>query len=480
MCYAHGSIDQVVQVCPMCRVFPHPRYSPSPLPPPSSPPLPRCPHQRDICRNRELHPRIDVSYLKNAEGSSLLACYPAHSYPISSSRLFQWLWLLQGRRCPGLAPSSPHHILFQWARTNPPAQQAGYFNQGWPGCCRPPTTHEARSIIRPADWRSVSIIHQVPIPPEIKAAFDSLGMRGSPTPATARSPGVAPRVAAVPALDRRYGDLITPSKTSTLGRKSSISTKPRTSSPKQIYATLNPNLSRSVSATGISSSVPSSSAMEQYRRHASERRIDGVHSSQSSPKWKNIDLEASISPKRSSACRGPSVTPSTTSVSLSKVIADGRSQQPIQRRSTVSNTQVTPSKSSPMRVADRPAPTFPTRSGKKDDDTSSASSSSGSSDGIGSMSDSTVTSDGGFTDYLSDESEAELQRQAEARAALVAQNQAEELEFKAVRQQLAHIDLRPPKSWNPTNITTPRLSKEAPIAYPSRTNPLPVTPGAQA
>jgi len=75
------------------------------------------------------------------------------------------------------------------------------------------------------------------------------------------------------------------------------------------------------------------------------------------------------------------------------------------------------------------------------------------------MTDSTVTSDGGFTDYLSDESEAELQRQAEARAALLAQNQAEELEFKAARQQLAHIDLRPPKTWNPTNITnntTPR------------------------
>ncbi|EEB93523.1 hypothetical protein MPER_07803 [Moniliophthora perniciosa FA553] len=77
------------------------------------------------------------------------------------------------------------------------------------------------------------------------------------------------------------------------------------------------------------------------------------------------------------------------------------------------------------------------------------------------MSDSTVTSDGGFTDYLSDESEAELQRPAEARAALLAQNQAEELEFRAARQQLAHVDLRPPKSWNPANITNnnsaPRL-----------------------
>jgi len=78
---------------------------------------------------------------------------------------------------------------------------------------------------------------------------------------------------------------------------------------------------------------------------------------------------------------------------------------------------------------------------------SSASSSSGSEQG--SMTDSTVTSDGGFTDYLSDESEAELQRQAEAKAALVAQNQAEEQEFKAARQQLAYIDLFPPKSWNP-------------------------------
>ena len=87
---------------------------------------------------------------------------------------------------------------------------------------------------------------------------------------------------------------------------------------------------------------------------------------------------------------------------------------------------------------------------------SSASSSSSGSGGSsrGSMTDSTVTSDGGFTDYLSDESEAELQRQAEVKAAIVAQNQAEEQEFKAARQQLADVDLRPPKSWNhPTSNT---------------------------
>jgi len=82
----------------------------------------------------------------------------------------------------------------------------------------------------------------------------------------------------------------------------------------------------------------------------------------------------------------------------------------------------------------------------------SSASSSGSDSGsssLGSMTDGTVTSDGGFTDYLSDESEAELQRQAEVKAAIVAQNQAEEQEFKAARQQLADVDLRPPRSWNP-------------------------------
>lgn len=76
------------------------------------------------------------------------------------------------------------------------------------------------------------------------------------------------------------------------------------------------------------------------------------------------------------------------------------------------------------------------------------------------MTDSTVTSDGGFTDYLSDESDAELQRQAEARAVLAAQNQAEEAEFKAARQQLAHIGLRPPKSWDAGRLVpTPAMAQ---------------------
>lgn len=92
------------------------------------------------------------------------------------------------------------------------------------------------------------------------------------------------------------------------------------------------------------------------------------------------------------------------------------------------------------------------------DVSSSSESSSDSGSSRGSLSDATVISDGAFTDYLSDESEAELQRQAEAKAALVAQNQAEELEFKAARQQLAGVGLRPPKTWDDTNETIPRAT----------------------
>jgi len=76
MCYVHGSIVQVTSVCPMCKVFKPSgaRYSPVPRQRPAGPASlttglhPRCPHVKDVCRNRSVHPRIDVAYLKNAEG----------------------------------------------------------------------------------------------------------------------------------------------------------------------------------------------------------------------------------------------------------------------------------------------------------------------------------------------------------------------------------------------------------------------------
>lgn len=338
-------------------------------------------------------------------------------------------------------------------------------------------------MIQAADWRSVSIIHQVPIPTDIKAALDSLGPRGSPVPTLSVSGGRAGTgsKAPMPGFDRRNSGNSSPRSGSVSGRTASVSIsgKARGSSPKQSISALGNNLSRTGSGNAISTSVPTSSSMEQHhaqRRQAlldsADKRNEGPHSSQSSPSRKNVDLEASITPKRNSS-RGPSVTPATPSVSLSKVVVNSRPQASVRRRNSISSSNAPVPKSSPPqpRPSDRPSFVVP-RAPKKDGDiSSSASSSSGSSDGMGSMTDSTVTSDGGFTDYLSDESEAELQRQAEARAALVAQNQAEELEFKAARQQLAHIDLRPPKSWNPTNITNntnARLSAGPGATFPAR------------
>ena len=219
------------------------------------------------------------------------------------------------------------------------------------------------------------------------------------------------------------------------------------------------NLSRSSSTSMISSSVPTSMdrspATRKKASTACERRIDGTQSAQSSPSRKPTDIENPDTPRRISSARRPSVTPATTSVSVSKVVADSRSQSnhdaPLKFRASIPG----PVGSSASRNSDQ-VPSFIIPRTSKNEDDCGASSSSGSS-GRSSLTDNTVTSDGGFTDYLSDESEAELQRQAEEKAALFAQMQAEELEFKMARQQLAQIGLRPPKSWNPTNAPSAPL-----------------------
>lgn len=386
----------------------------------------RCPHIRETCRNRALHPRMDVLYLKNAEVDSFNGC--------------------------GYC---------KWARTDPPPppKQSGYNNPGWPGCCRPPSPSEYK-FIPAADWRSVSIIHHVSIPPDIRVVLDGLSNRGSPLPSASPNPGRSNGIGK-PSFDRKNSGTSSPStKSGHLAAKSLTMSSPGRragGSPQPPTNFLSANLSRTSSGTAISASVPNSSAINQHLNQLRpptadlSDRVQGTQSSRSSPSRKHIDLENQVTPRRMSSMRRPTVSPATTSVSVSAIIADNRNQGSVRRRASLSNSNspVTP----PSRNADHPISFVVPRSSKKgDDSSSSASSSSGSSDGNGSMSDCTVTSDGGFTDYLSDESEAELQRQAEARAALVAQNQAEELEFKAARQQLAHVDLRPPKSWNATNI----------------------------
>ncbi|KII95230.1 hypothetical protein PLICRDRAFT_74951, partial [Plicaturopsis crispa FD-325 SS-3] len=167
MCYPQGSIDQAIGVCPMCKVF--------------RPSGARCPHLKDVCRNRALHPRHDVVYLKNAEVQTFNGC--------------------------GYC---------KWARTNPPLKASGYQNPGWPGCCRPPSASEYK-MIPAADWLAVSIVHHVPIPAEIKSLLDTLS-KGTPSPGNVGRGGNGSPSSATPPLDRRNSDNQSPQHKVTPGK----------------------------------------------------------------------------------------------------------------------------------------------------------------------------------------------------------------------------------------------------------------------
>jgi hypothetical protein len=276
----------------------------------------------------------------------------------------------------------------------------------------------------------------------------------------------------MPALDRRNTCSSSPShKANLLLGKSpatAVPSKGRSGgSPQQLTTSLASSNSR---GSGGPSPVPPSTSVEQVQTNrrqthpeSTEKRMDVTHSSHSSPGRKNVDLEASVT-RRNSSSR-PSVSAVANLLSATNLSIDAHPQETqLRRRGSITvSPSISPKPNSGLRPADRAmgsaaSRTQPRRAGS-DISSASSSSSGGSSDGLGSVTDSTVTSDGGFTDYLSDESEAELQRQAEARAALLAQNQAEEQEFKAARQQLAHVDLRPPKSWNAA--TLPRSTGSA-------------------
>ena len=300
------------------------------------------------------------------------------------------------------------------------------------------------------------------IPPEIKLALDSLSQKGllpQPTSIANRSSPAK----SMSSIARRNSGATTPSKSNILSAK--VMNTPIQGRGRSFQVTDGgANLSRSSSASMVSSVSPSGPAT----RRKFTAPTEGIPSSQSSPRRKSIDIENPVSPCRVSSVRRPTVTPATTSVSVSKVVANTRSQTnqdaPLKRRTSIPGPVDSSKSASATRNMDQALSFIVPRITKNEDDCS-ASSSSGSSGGHSSFSDNTVTSDGGFTDYLSDESEAELQRQAEEKAALFAQMQAEELEFKMARQQLANIGLRPPKSWNPTNASSsPSLAK----TFPSR------------
>ncbi|KAI0254904.1 hypothetical protein BJV78DRAFT_885105 [Lactifluus subvellereus] len=424
MCYIFGSVQVTTSVCPMCTVF--------------KPSGARCPHKHDVCKNSALH-RHDVVHMRNAEVQTFNGC--------------------------GYC---------KWARNNPPSNQAGSANLGWPGCCRKPEPGESR-LIPPADWPAVSTVHRIPVPAEVKALFESINASASKSSPSFGNSALLSKSASStispPSLDRRSSSVSVPSRNATTPRTQplAIPAKSRSSgSPKEAVTSLAGGTTR----TPLKDSPPSSLVdvgLAHHRKTSTdnvEKRGDSPNTP--SPLRRSLELErvesSRSAPRRSSVSKAISTTfkPATdTSPVLRRRASITESSSPasvppssigrtFERRETISASRPNIKKSSLdidfsiLSISSSASSKSPISAHS---DSSDSSSQSGSSDG-------TITSDGAFTDYLSDESEAELQKQAEAKAALLAQNHAEEQEFRAARQQLASVDLRPPKSWGTGNSTS--------------------------
>ncbi|KAI6106236.1 hypothetical protein EDD16DRAFT_1823306 [Pisolithus croceorrhizus] len=385
--------------CPMCKVF--------------KPTGARCPHIKDVCSNRALHPRHDVVHLRNAEVKSFNGC--------------------------GYC---------KWARTNPPSKLSGHYNPGWPGCCRAPTSGEQR-FVQAADWPTVSIVHNIPMPPEIKSILDNLASRGSPLPGMTSSSRSQGTQAIVPSLDRRNSGNSPTSRANPSPKTQPVSIPSRGTrsggSPIQQSSSLTGTTPRAAgplsSSTNIHPDHSSISRRQTYTEGSAEKlRTPSVR--------RATDADGSLS-RRSTSVR-PSLSTVAPSFSSSRSFGDCSPPRHPLPYPPASSDRILSSRRSALESVMAAL-----------DISSSSERNSDSGSSRGSESDATVISDGAFTDYLSDESEAELQRQAEAKAALVAQNQAEEQEFKAARQQLVGVGLRPPKSWNDTNDNLLRASSHA-------------------
>lgn len=321
------------------------------------------------------------------------------------------------------------------------------------------------------------MVHHIPVPPEVKALLESISPVTSKSSSPLGNSSLLGKSALAsippPSLDRRSSSGAVPSRASTTPyaprtQPLAIPIKSRsTGSPKEPVASLTGATAR----TPLRDSPPTSNLalIDFGPTHHRKTSVDNAEKRGDSPNTpsplrRSIELErvdsSRSAPRRSSVSKATSGSLKSL-VDTSPVlrrrasITELTSPQPqLVRRDTISAGRPNTKKSSLdidfsiLSISAGPKSPVSAHS-----DSSDSSSQSGSSEG-------TITSDGGFTDYLSDESEAELQKQAEAKAALLAQTHAEEQEFRAARQQLASVGLRPPKSWgtgNSSSQMTPRV-----------------------
>ncbi|KAI0693549.1 hypothetical protein BC835DRAFT_1415811 [Cytidiella melzeri] len=457
MCVVVGSIDQATSTCRMCKAFK-----------PQSGRYALRPHLVNVQTGLLTLPQGVPTKVRSA---GIVLCI--------RDMMYRTIRMLKSHRSipAGFARYDAHPSTYsialiaslsQWARANPSAKLTQ--NPGWPGCCRPPSAGEQKAVAI-ADWPSVSTIYHIPIPLDVKAILDTLNFQRMHTFANNSTNARAPASPSQPPSMSRRGSAavasalrneVTPVKTTSLP----IPAKLRGSSPLQSTATLTNPASRASAELSPSSAI-SSNGMDQIvlpRRPMvdvqPEKRRDNSREAKQSPGRKNAELTGTLSRKG-----GAQRPPLSNVISPAKATGDA---QPQPRKGSSGNPSPPPSNT--LRNADRTheksnSPSTLRQRSPLDLDVSGLSISSGSSSASsdsGDGSETTVISDGGFTDYLSDESEAELQRQAEIRAAIVAQTQVEEQEFRAARQQLANIDLRPPRSWTSNVNSMPRSQSGAP------------------
>jgi hypothetical protein len=383
----------------------------------------------------------------------------------------------------------------QYARTTPQGRSTTIPNPGWPGCCRPPTASEA-SRIPPADWAAVTAVHKVQPPPEVKALLDAL----LAPPASIARVQSSPKVGSTPLSPNQH------SKSSSGG--GGISTGGPKASPAATVSKASRGVNGSGSpklgtapATGAAPTSPVLAPPSEMRRSFSGRRDRDVSPAKvpaGGITRRSLDHESSTVGRRGSGAlslspkRKPAPpTAASIGLAISNMSLNDATRPSIKRRGSNAthgsggsadsggnsrrNAADIDSGSPPRLIDVKNTPT-PTRAPRKSPSTGnmkpsatsnktpstspvistrapaavpkvvSSALSDGSSTGSSTRSESTITSEG-FTDYLSDESEAELQRAAEEKAAQLPHTYEEDEDFAKARKQLTGVGLRPPSHW---------------------------------
>ncbi|KAG8956664.1 hypothetical protein FRC04_000142 [Tulasnella sp. 424] len=396
MCYEYGSLDQGTANCIVCKLLGTNKAN--------------CPHksQLRVCQDRQNHSQPIVFYT-NAEYNIFNGC----GYCKWAKRFAQ----------------SP-----DFDKLN---------NKGWPGCCRQPRLGEME-LIDDADWPVVSKRYGLP---DRSTLRDRPQRPVSLSKAAGRSGSSARRgsIDVAQKDERGVRDSGSPHRR---GSPRIADPSPTEGSPRRSVEALVASNPGSVAANGpyrnvmnpIGRPSPSSSQQSISTSYIGvEEREPGMYHTRAIPRngqampappaTSNGVVEPQTIPRSSTIRRAPPA-PSSVSSSSSSGYAES-----VSSNGGASSAASSVSSYDPRGLRDI----------HKDFENMNLSSTSSNRESI-----ITVTSDGAFTDYLSDESEAELQRQAEARAAQLRRMRAEEAEFNAAKRGLANIDLQTPIAWAPT------------------------------